>query len=159
MLSASHWRKVVVSRIFSSYRVDVEKLNASPVSCSLYLSALLVSAYLAVRLTRSPVPSDGPLLICQSVRLPFRLPVCQSRSLSLSFTDFLKNSHSYFFYLVSITLVRQPTLKKPFDFDHASVSAPLGTLIQRAFLSPLTCTVVTLSSLTAVLPSSFSKKQ
>lgn len=78
--------------------------------------------------------------------LPFGLPVCLSRSLSLSLTDsaFLKkNSHThsylgffFFFYLVSITLVGQPTLKKPFDFDHASISAPLGTLIQMGFFLP-----------------------
>lgn len=94
--------------------------------------------------------------------LPFGLPVCLSRSQSLSFSfpEKFTHTHSYLFFchLVSITLVGQPTLKKPFDFDHASISAPLGTLIQRAFLSPLWCTIVTHSSLTAVLPSSSSKK-
>lgn len=83
--------------------------------------------------------------------LAFLLLVCLSRSHSLSFTvGFLeklmlihlqrhtRSPSPSVFYFVSISAVGQLTLKRPFDFDHASISAPLGTSIQFSLL-PLHC--------------------
>lgn len=136
--------KSAVSMIFTrqSWRYGKEMIS---VLQSLSLFASLVSVWLAVRLTRPP-PSRWMAyswFVSPPVRLPARWAACllggQFDCLNhFVFHCFTRNTthawvcsgrtHSLFwFYLVSISQVGQLTLKKPFDFDHTSISAPLGT--------------------------------
>lgn len=165
----------MVRRIFSSNLEYVQELNASLCPAVFIFLGFLslptwLSGWLGPLSQRMAhcwfVSAFGWWAVCLSGCQFVRLDRYLCLLLMLSSWKTLSHAHTQtsthsclFFYLVSITLVGQPTLKKPFDFDHASIFVLHWGLWFRGVFSPLWCTLVTLSYLTAVLPFTSSKKQ